>query len=127
MEGGGVGEILNGLKDMGISIALDNFGTGYASLAHLKRFPIDALKIDRSFVEGVPGDEEDAAVVRAIIAMSHGLGIKVIAQGVESGAQKRFLFAEGCDEAPGSLCALPSPPEQFPRDGIGVPSNPAGG
>lgn len=92
---------LNELHSQGIEISIDDFGTGYASLSYLKRFPIDLLKIDRSFVDDITTDPDDAAISRAIITMAHGLGIKVIAEGVETGPQLAFLRAAQCDAIQG--------------------------
>ena len=89
---------LSGLKRLGLAIAVDDFGTGYSSLNYLKQFPIDVLKIDRSFVDGLPHGEQDAQIARAIIAMAHSLNLMVIAEGVESQAQLDFLREHGCDE-----------------------------
>jgi diguanylate cyclase (GGDEF)-like protein/PAS domain S-box-containing protein len=88
---------LGRLKDIGIRLSVDDFGTGYSSLSYLKRFPIDALKIDQSFVRDTPQDREAVAIIEAIIAMSHGLGLKTIAEGVEVGAQADFLRHSRCD------------------------------
>ena len=93
--------MLRQLKDMGIHVAIDDFGTGYSSLAYLKRFPVDSVKVDRSFVEDLPGDLESAAIAQAIITMAHSLRMNVVAEGVENEAQLRFLRGEGCDEIQG--------------------------
>ncbi len=103
-------QILSGLKRLGLAIAVDDFGTGYSSLNYLKQFPIDVLKIDRSFVDGLPHGEQDAQIARAIIAMAHSLNLMVIAEGVESQAQLDFLREHGCDEVQGGR---PMPAEQF--------------
>jgi diguanylate cyclase (GGDEF)-like protein len=93
--------ILRRLKDLGIRVAIDDFGTGYSSLAYLKRFPIDSVKVDRSFVEDIPQDVDSMAITQAVIAMAHSLRLKVVAEGVESEAQLSFLRGEGCDEIQG--------------------------
>lgn len=107
-----VGAILQDFKQAGIMIALDDFGTGYSSLSYLKRFPIDKLKIDQSFVRDVLTDVNDAGLVRAIIAMARALQLRVIAEGVETQGQLDFLRADGCDEIQGYHIARPMLAEQ---------------
>jgi len=106
---------LRGLKDIGVRISIDDFGTGYSSLGYLKRFPVDALKIDRSFVTGLPDEQDDISIARAIIGMAHSLHLKVIAEGVETEDQFRFLAANGCDEMQGYLVARPMAADDFTR------------
>ncbi len=108
-----VEKILKELKALGVLFSLDDFGTGYSSLSYLKRFPIDFLKIDRSFVNDINQDRYGAGIVRAIIVMAHTLGIKVIAEGVETAEQLEFLRAQGCDITQGYFCSEPLATETF--------------
>ncbi len=105
--------LLTRLGDMGLRLAVDDFGTGYSSLAHIKRFPIDVLKIDQSFVRDIPESAEDMAICSAIIAMGQSMGFDVLAEGVETQAQLDFLRARGCDSYQGYLRSRPVPPEAF--------------
>jgi EAL domain-containing protein (putative c-di-GMP-specific phosphodiesterase class I) len=106
-------ETLQALADAGFSLAVDDFGTGYSSLSYLKRFPIDVLKIDRSFVRDLHTDRDDAAICAAILAMAHELGLKVVAEGVELEEQLEFLRQHRCDAAQGYLIGRPMPPAEF--------------
>jgi diguanylate cyclase (GGDEF)-like protein/PAS domain S-box-containing protein len=101
--------ILKTMQDNGLSVALDDFGTGYSSLSRLKRFPLDALKIDRSFISGVDSNGADRAIVKATIDMAHAVGLTVVAEGVETHEQERYLRAFGCDRAQGFLYSRPQP------------------
>lgn len=103
------------LNDMGIALAIDDFGTGYSSLSHLKRFPATYLKIDQSFVRGIPSDHNDVAIVKTIIGMAKNLGMRLIAEGVETREQLEFLKKEGCHEAQGYLFSKPLPPNELAR------------
>jgi len=106
---------LHALREMGIQVSLDDFGTGYSSLSYLNRFPVDTLKIDKSFVENIPVNSDNVALIKAIIAMAHSLKLKVLAEGVENEQQLVFLREEGCDEIQGNLFSPPVPIEALEK------------
>lgn len=107
-----VGKLVE-LRDLSVSTAIDDFGTGFSNLASLKRYPVDLLKIDRSFVQGLPGQENDIAIVNAIIQLAKALGLKLLAEGVETPSQRDHLRAHQCDYVQGFLFARPMPKEEF--------------
>ncbi|MDZ7859159.1 MAG: PAS domain S-box protein [Candidatus Krumholzibacteriota bacterium] len=107
-------EILTELKALGIGVAIDDFGTGHSSLSYLKQLPLDFLKIDKSFIDGLASDSKDQAIVRTMIVMAHGLNMKAIAEGVETGDQLSFLQEQGCDEIQGYLFSRPLPADEIP-------------
>ena len=127
--------VLQSLSDLGVRIALDDFGTGYSSLSHLKRFPIDTLKIDQSFVRNLGADPDDASIVSAVIGMGKGLQIRVVAEGVETREQLAFLRKRGCPEGQGFYFSRPVSAREFTqllrhsatksrvRDGRAVPKS----
>jgi EAL domain-containing protein (putative c-di-GMP-specific phosphodiesterase class I) len=104
---------LSELKSLGVSLTVDDFGTGYSSLAYLKRFPVDEIKIDRNFVAGLLDDQEDRAIVTAIINLAHTLGVVAVAEGVENPGQVRRLLELGCDLGQGFHFGRPLPPEDL--------------
>jgi diguanylate cyclase (GGDEF)-like protein/PAS domain S-box-containing protein len=108
-------KVLGALKDVGVQLALDDLGTGYASLSHLRRFPIDTLKIDRSFVRDITMDSADASIVRAVIGMGNSLGMHVVAEGIETAEQFAFLRQQGCPEGQGYYFSEPLIAAEFAR------------
>lgn len=98
---------MQALKNLGILIALDDFGTGYSSLSYIEAFPLDRIKIDRSFVARLGQSDRSPAIVRAVVGLAHGLGVAVLAEGIETDAQMSLLLQEGCDEMQGYLIGRP--------------------
>jgi len=108
-------DMLRELHQVGVRVSIDDFGTGYSSLSYLTRFKIDKLKIDRSFVRDIIVDPADAAVTNAIIAMAHGLGVKVVAEGIETLEQLSYLTRLGCDQGQGFYFSKAVPAKDFQR------------
>jgi EAL domain-containing protein (putative c-di-GMP-specific phosphodiesterase class I) len=106
-------KVLDAIQNRGIRLAIDDFGTGYSSMSLMKQFPIDTIKIDRSFVRDLPKDTEDQAIAQAIISMGKALGMTVIAEGVETAEQQTFLRNHACDEMQGFLFSKAVPPQQL--------------
>jgi EAL domain-containing protein (putative c-di-GMP-specific phosphodiesterase class I) len=105
--------VLTSIQSRGIRLAIDDFGTGYSSMSLMKQFPIDTIKIDRSFVRNLPDDNEDQAIAQAIISMGKALGMTIVAEGVETTEQETFLRDHACDEMQGFLLSKPVVPEQL--------------
>lgn len=103
---------LERLRELGVRTSIDDFGTGYSSLAHLKRFPVDTLKIDQSFIRDITADRGNAGIVQAVISLSHTLGLTVVAEGVETPEEYRYLSARGCDQIQGYYTGRPVPPDE---------------
>jgi EAL domain-containing protein (putative c-di-GMP-specific phosphodiesterase class I) len=107
--------ILKALKARGVQVAVDDFGTGYSSLSYLRKFPIDALKIDQSFVSQITTVPDETIIVKAVVSMGRSLKLRVVAEGVETQEQLAFLQAHQCDEAQGYFFSRPVPPQQFAK------------
>jgi EAL domain-containing protein (putative c-di-GMP-specific phosphodiesterase class I) len=107
-------QVLEQLRGLGIALSLDDFGTGYSSLLYLRDLPVSQVKIDRTFVSGVVGNDDDGAIVRSVVQLAHRVGLSVVAEGVESEDQLRFLKSAQCDFAQGYLFALPAPAAELP-------------
>jgi len=112
-RGGNANALIVALKALGVRVSIDDFGTGYSSLSYIKTFAIDTLKIDRSFVRGLPADANGAAIVRAIVAMARTLNLRVVAEGVETQEEYEFLLSIGCDRVQGFLLGRPVPEAQL--------------
>jgi diguanylate cyclase len=104
---------LQALRRIGVDLSIDDFGTGYSSMSYLKQFPVQELKIDRSFVSGTPHDRTDSAIVQALVVLGHSLGMTVVAEGVETEGQRAALAALQCDSYQGFLCSPALPPAEF--------------
>jgi EAL domain-containing protein (putative c-di-GMP-specific phosphodiesterase class I) len=117
--------ILKTLRGKGVQVAIDDFGTGYSSLSYLRKFPVDALKIDRSFIQQIGASDNDTTIVTAVIGMARSLKLRVVAEGVETQEQLGFLRSHQCDEAQGYYFSRPVPSLQFTRLlGTGIPKPP---
>ena len=106
---------LRAIRELGVRLVLDDFGTGYSSLSYLRRLPLDTIKIDRSFVDGIDVDGSNLPIVQAVISLAHGLGIEVVAEGIETAGQSDRLRELVCDRGQGFYYARPQPPEALGR------------
>jgi EAL domain-containing protein (putative c-di-GMP-specific phosphodiesterase class I) len=122
-DAAGAARTLNAIRELGVHLVIDDFGTGYSSLAYLKRFPVDTLKIDRSFVDGLGNDAESEAIVRAVVGLTQSLHLSVIAEGVETEEQLAMLHDLGCETYQGYFLSRPVPAEEIRFD-ITVPDPP---
>jgi diguanylate cyclase (GGDEF)-like protein/PAS domain S-box-containing protein len=111
---GNIPVVLGPIRALGVRVSVDDFGTGYSALSHLKRLPVDSLKVDRSFVSGLPGDSKDVAITRTILALATNLGLGTVGEGVETLAQARFLALHGCRELQGNLYGVAVPADELP-------------
>ena len=105
--------VLEKLKSTGVQISLDRFGTGYTSISHLKLFPVNVLKIDQSFIKGIPNNPNDVAITNAFIQLAHNLGFEVVAEGVETAEQVQYLSNQGCDMVQGYFLSHPLPAQKI--------------
>jgi EAL domain-containing protein (putative c-di-GMP-specific phosphodiesterase class I) len=110
----GAATVLRALKDLGVRLAMDDFGTGYSSLSHLRRFPLDVIKVDRSFIAGL-GDGQGSSIAGAIVSLARALGLRTVAEGIEDDEQHRAVLALGCDLGQGYLFARPMPADDLTR------------
>jgi EAL domain-containing protein (putative c-di-GMP-specific phosphodiesterase class I) len=110
-EGDASATAVRALRDLGVKLVLDDFGTGYSSLSYLRRLPLDTIKIDRSFVDGIDEENSNLPIVQAVISLAHGLGIEVVAEGIETSGQVACLRELVCDRGQGFFYARPQPPE----------------
>ena len=108
-------ELLDIIRSRGVRLAIDDFGTGYSSMSLMKKFPVDTIKVDRSFVKDLPDDAEDRAIAEAIISMGKALGMTIVAEGVETAEQAAFLCSHGCDEMQGYLFSPPLDPAELAK------------